>query len=183
MSVGPNLYGFSKDEIRDALQGVRHPVSVAIYGSKNEFNIGGMIRACHNFLVKNIHLVEVEWFYEKGALSTLSYEKKNIIRWKTCEDFIAGCGQQNIVAFERRVGLESEDIRFFDYPKNPILFFGSEQTGVPDSILSGAKSVVSIPIDGLNNDHNVTVSCGIALYDWYLKDSRASLFSGRNTPR
>jgi tRNA G18 (ribose-2'-O)-methylase SpoU len=27
-----------------------------IFGSKNEFNIGGMIRTAHNFLVRDIHI-------------------------------------------------------------------------------------------------------------------------------
>ena len=51
MSNAPDLSGFTRDEICDALDEVRQPVSIAIYGSKNEFNIGGMIRTAHNFLV------------------------------------------------------------------------------------------------------------------------------------
>lgn len=169
MSYSPNLSGYSRDEICDILDEVRQPVSIAIYGSKNEFNIGGMIRTAHNFLVKEIHLIEVEWFYEKGALSTLKYEKRNMRRWATISGFLEATQNNNIVALERRANLDSLDIRTYRYPKDPILFFGSEQYGVPDIVLERADSVVSIPMLGLNNDHNVSVSCGIVLYDWFSK--------------
>ncbi|NBP56292.1 hypothetical protein EBU71_07115 [bacterium] len=172
MSLAPDLSEFTRDEICDALDEVRQPVSIAIYGSKNEFNIGGMIRTAHNFLVQEIHLVEVEWFYEKGALSTLKYEKRNLKRWATLSSFISATDSRPIVSFERRNNISSQDIRFFHYPKNPILFFGSEKNGVPDEILNVSHSIVTIPILGLNNDHNVSTSCGIALYDWFAKNSR-----------
>jgi tRNA G18 (ribose-2'-O)-methylase SpoU len=169
MSYAPNLSGYTRDEICDVLDEVRQPVSIAIYGSKNEFNIGGMIRTAHNFLVKDIHLIEVEWFYEKGALSTLKYEKRNMRRWATVSNFLEATQHRNIVAFERRADLNTLDIRTYKYPKDPILVFGSEQYGVPDVILERANHVVSIPMLGLNNDHNVSVSCGIVLYDWFAK--------------
>lgn len=172
MSYCPDLSGYTRAEICDVLDEVRQPVSIAIYGSKNEFNIGGMIRTAHNFLVQDIHLVEVEWFYEKGALSTLKYEKRNLRRWPTLDAFIDATKSRNVVAFEKRDNLDSIDIRTYQYPKNPILFFGSEKNGVPDQILKNCHSIVTVPILGLNNDHNVSTTCGIALYDWYVKNTR-----------
>jgi tRNA G18 (ribose-2'-O)-methylase SpoU len=172
MSYNPDLSGFTREEICDALDEVRQPVSIAIFGSKNEFNIGGMIRTAHNFLVRDIHLVEVEWFYEKGALSTLKYEKRNLKRWSTLRSFIDAMSGQNIIAFERRIELNTKDIRSYRYPSNPVLFFGNEQYGVPDEILERANDIVSIPMLGLNNDHNVSVACGIVLYDWFYKNNR-----------
>lgn len=169
MAHAPDLSDFTREEVCEVLNQTRQPVSIAVFGSGNEFNIGGMIRTGHNFLVRDIHLVEVEWFYEKGALSTLKYEKRNLKRWPTISKFIEGTQGRNIVAFEKRHDLDTEDIRTYRYPSNPILFFGSEKTGVPNSILDICHSVVSIPVLGLNNDFNVTVSCGIALYDWLRK--------------
>ncbi len=172
MSYCPDLSGYTRAEICDVLDEVRQPVSIAIYGSKNEFNIGGMIRTAHNFLVREIHLVEVEWFYEKGALSTLKFEKRNLKRWPTISGFLEATARRSIVALERRAELDSKDLRAYRYPTDPILFFGNEQYGVPDSILDRANDVVSIPMLGLNNDHNVSVACGIVLYDWFYKNSR-----------
>ncbi len=169
MSKAPDLNGKSHEQVCAELNARRIPVSVAIFGSLNEFNIGGMIRASHNFTVKEIHLVEVEWFYKKGALSTLKYERDVIRRWPTLEEFIAGNRTRNIVALEKRDGLDSKDLRSYVWPDNPILFFGSEKTGVPDVILEAAKDIVSIPMMGLNNDHNVTSALAISLYDFYFK--------------
>ena len=173
MSKPPDLSGKTHEEVCNEMDAKRQQVSIAVYGSLNEFNIGGMIRAAHNFAVKEIHLVEVEWFYKKGALSTYKYEKRIIQRWPTLEGFLAGTKDRNIVAMEKRVGLASSDLRTFIYPDFPILFFGSEKTGVPDIILENAKNVVHIPMLGMNNDHNVTSACSICLYDFYYKHTMA----------
>ena len=169
MSKPPDFSGKSHEQICVELNARRLPVSVAIFGSLNEFNIGGMIRSAHNFTVKEIHLVEVEWFYKKGALSTYKYEKNQIRRWPTLAEFLVGTENRNLVALEKRDGLPSKDLCSYVWPENPILFFGSEKTGVPDVILEAAKDVVSIPMMGLNNDHNVTSACSIVLYDFYSK--------------
>jgi tRNA G18 (ribose-2'-O)-methylase SpoU len=71
---------------------------------------------------------------------------------------------------ERRPGLlNTIDLRAFQWPLNPIILFGSEKTGVPDEILNISHSVVSIPQFGLVNDFNISISAGIALYDWIQK--------------
>lgn len=173
MSARPNLEDFTKEEIRAALDEVRIPVEVAVYGSDNPFNIGGIIRTCHNFLVKKIHLIECGTWYKKGALSTLAYEKGNIVKWKSLEEFLAYHLEdgRNIIAFERRSTLKTEDLRTFRYPRYPILFFGSEKSGVPNEILNIAGSKVSIPCMGLNNDFNLTVTVGIVLFDWLTKNA------------
>jgi len=60
-------------------------------------------------------------------------------------------------------------LRKYTYPEEPILLFGSEKTGVHDTLLEKSCAVVSIPMYGLHNDHNV--ACGIVLYDYVSKQA------------
>ncbi len=75
------------------------------------------------------------------------------------------------MAFECRPDLKTVPLYDFEWPKDPIMFFGSEKFGVPEAALKMAHSVVSIPVQGVLNDFNVGVAAGIAMYDWMAKNA------------
>jgi len=166
MTIGPDLSDFSKEEIRDALAEVRHPIDVAVWSIENYFNLGSIVRVSHNFLVRTIYAVDIPYYYKRADMGTHKYE--NIVKL-SLEEFLAQTKDRNIVAFERRAKLESQDLRAFQWPSEPIAFFGSEKTGVPDLVLERAHSVVSIPMFGVHNDQNVAVAAGIGIYDFVAK--------------
>jgi tRNA G18 (ribose-2'-O)-methylase SpoU len=105
--------------------------------------------------------------YEKATMGTHKYE--NIYRHST-EEFLRYCEGRPLIAFERRLGMVNEDLRYFRYPPNSVLLFGSEKGGVPDVLLERADAVVSIPQFGIHNDMNLSVAVGIVLYDWVSKN-------------
>lgn len=164
MSKAPDLSNFTKEEIRETLNEVRHPVSIAICGSDNYFNSGAIIRSAHIFLVKEIILVDTPVFYERATMGTHKWE--NIIH-VTSEQFLTET--RPLICFERRPDLTSQDLMGFSYPENPVLVFGNEKTGIPDQILSRAHSVVSIPQYGLQNDMNLANAASIGIYDFIVK--------------
>lgn len=166
MSDAPDLSFLSKDEIKEALQPVRHPVSIAIYGSTNYFNGAAIIRSAHSFLVKEIIMVDVPLFYRKATMGTHKWEN---ITHVTTEEFLSQYSDRSVIAMERRSDLDSKNLLFYSYPKNPILCFGSEKQGLPDSILNMAQDIVSIPQYGLVNSMNLANAASIVLYDWISK--------------
>lgn len=166
MSSAPDLSGFTREEIRKSLNEIRHPLEVAVYHSQNEFNLGAIIRVCHNFLVKKIWAVDIDWFYPKATMGTHKFEN---IEKVSLDDFLFRNRERSIVAFERRHNLSTQDLRYFKYPENPILFFGSEKGGVPDPIIQVASGLVSIPQFAIHNDFNVHSAASIAVYDWISK--------------
>jgi len=171
MSAKPNLCEFTKDEIIHTLNEIRHPVDVAVYGTGNYFNIAGIIRTAHSFLVKSIYLIDVEHsndpFYEKGTMGNHKYENISELNLK---DFLDIAALRNVVSFERRPGvLTTKSSWDYEYPENPILVFGSEKFGIPDNIIEISDDVVSIPMFGINNDLNISVAASIAMYDWVTK--------------
>lgn len=166
MTVGPNLSDSSMEEIRSALDDVRHPIDIAVWSIENYFNFGSIVRISHNFLVRTIYAVDIPTYYKRADMGTHKFE--NIVKLPM-QDFLSMSKERNIVAFERRADLESQDLRTFRWPSEPIAFFGSEKTGVPDAILERARAVVSIPMYGVHNDQNVAVAAGIGLYDFVTK--------------
>lgn len=169
MTTPPDLSEFSLDEICSALDDVRHSFEIAVYGSENYYNFGAIVRVAHNFLCRKIWMVDFSDFYKKASMGSHKYENVQVV---TLTEFLTVHVGRNIVAFERRPDLDSKDIRDFRYPKDPILFFGSEKFGVPDRVLEQAHSAVSIPVFGVHNDYNQAVAAGIVMYDFVVKLNR-----------
>lgn len=165
MSLPPDLRDFSKDEIKEALQDVRHPIDVAVFDSQNYFNLGSIVRMCHSFLVRRIYAIDTK-FYKKAAMGAYKYED---IRKVTMEDFLQEASSRNLVVFERRAGMETQSLISYEWPETPLVVFGSETSGIPDSLLDVATDVVSIPMFGVHNDHNVACAASIAVYDFVSK--------------
>lgn len=169
---------FSKDEILETLEEISKPIELAIWSPQNAFNFGALIRTCHNFGVRKMWGIDL-WedpenpvtkpYYKKAAMTTHKWMKQRI-ECVTSNEFVYQNRDRNIVAFERRENLETQDIRSFEYPENPILLFGSEKDGIPDYLMSQAKAIVSIPVLGFCLDFNVAQAASISIYDWLLKN-------------
>lgn len=166
MTCSPDLEEFSKKQIKNTLDEIRHPIDIAVYGSLNHFNAGAVIRLSHCFLARSVYLVDMPQYYKKASMCTRKYEH---IHKVSLDDFLEETKHKNIVAFERNYDIDTEDIRTFQYPESPVLFFGNEQSGCPQEVLDQAFSTVSIPMFGVTNDINISVACGIVLYDYINK--------------
>lgn len=182
MSKAPDLSMFTKDEIRQTLDDVRHPVSVAIFGSDNYFNAAAIIRTAHQFLVQEIILVDCPKIYEKATMGTHKWE--NIVHMSMA-DFVSRHGvfssadNRPLIIFEHRPEIPAKNLMTFKYPENPILCFGNEKTGIPVSLLELldtrkdipgiGDAAVFIPQWGLQNDLNLANAASIAIYDWTCK--------------
>lgn len=166
MANAPRLGDFTTSEIKEAFKEFRHDFSIAVYGSENYFNLGSIVRIAHCFLVKDIYAIDCPAMYEKATMGTHKWET---IHKLTKEEFLENTADRSIVAFEKRRGLLTHPLYGFEYPKNPILLFGSEKNGLPDDLIDRADSIVSITQYGLQNDLNMANACGIAVYDWLQK--------------
>jgi tRNA G18 (ribose-2'-O)-methylase SpoU len=160
---------FTKEEIKECLAEIRHPLEIAVYSTCNYFNFGAIVRLSHNFLLRKLYAVDIEGgFYKKAAMGSRKYED---IDRCTLEEFLEKSRDRNVVVFERRPDLkQAKVLPQFVWPENPIMFFGGEKFGVPSEVLERHDSdVVTIPVYGVLNDFNVAIAAGIATYDWITK--------------
>lgn len=159
-----DLSNFSKQEIKETLNQVRFPVSIAIIGDDggdNYFNTGAAIRTAHCFLAKEIHLINRPSYYKKATMGNHKWE--NIISHYTLEQFVSSTNNRNLVIFERTLKVKCEPLNAFSFPDDPILVFGSERNGTPSWLLDRGHPCVTIEQYGLCNSLNLNVAIGIAL--------------------
>lgn len=158
---------FTVEEVKERIDPFRVPVTIAVYGTENYFNLGGIIRLGHNFLVKEIICIDLPKHYKRADMGARKYE--SIIK-TSLADFRQLYANRNIISCEMRFGLISKDIRYYQYPEDPIILFGSEKFGVPSELLNMSIDIISVPVFGVQNDHNVNVVTGMVLYDFCVKN-------------
>ena len=160
MKVTP--FGLSTEEIRGELAPLRNDFSIAVCRAKNPFNIGAIIRVAHSFLVREIFLIGTEPFYERAAMGMQKYE--TIVECADEAAFLAEVRGRRIVGVERDHA--TGPLWTTELPDDMVFLFGSEDFGIPDSLLRECHSVASIPMYGINHSYPVAIAAGMVLCEW-----------------
>ena len=161
MRVAP--FEYSNEEIKQSLNVIRLPLSIALVAVGNPFNIGVIIRVAHSFLVKNIFLIGEESYYMKPTMGMHKYE--NIVVIPTEQEFIEKTNDYTRVAFERETATETLNKSKLPLD-NPLFIFGSEQFGLSRYIIDNCQRRVVIEMNGINNSLPVSVAASIAINEW-----------------
>jgi len=162
----------SNEEIKITLKPSRHNFEVAVYGSENYFNLGSIIRSAHNFLAERIYAVDCPSYYKKATMGAKRFED---VTKQDLDTFLRSLNGKPLIAFERRPGLDSKQLYNFEWPDNPVMFFGNEKFGVPEKVLEIANHIVSIPVYGVLHDFNVSNCASMVMYDWIAKHERMKI--------
>lgn len=162
MKVPP--LGLPLEEVRQELDRIRHPLSIAVLRAKNPFNVGAIIRTAHSFVVREIFLVGAEPWYERAAMGMDKYE--NIVEVPDEQALIAAARARGlpIVVLEKEFATES--LWRASLPAPCLMVFGSEDHGVGQEIIDAADLVVGIPMYGINHSYPVSIAAGIAMAEW-----------------
>jgi tRNA G18 (ribose-2'-O)-methylase SpoU len=155
-------FGLSTDEIRSELAQLRNDFSIAVVRAKNPFNIGAIIRVAHSFLAREIFLIGSEPYYERAAMGMQKYE--TIVELADEHAFLAAVEGRPLVGVERdhaRTTLWEAPM-----PKDLVFVFGSENDGVPPSLLAACSEVIAIPMYGINHSYPVAIAAGMVMCEW-----------------
>lgn len=162
MALVPSL-DLPADEVRDLLQPLRNPFSVAVYNCQNAFSVGAIIRVAHSFLVSEIIIIGDAPWYQKASMGMQHYER--IVTLANVDAFLDHAADRPLWSVER----DHATVSLYDvtaYPPDVVLVFGSERAGLPGAIIDRSAAVIGIPMYGVNHSLPVAVAAGIVLSDW-----------------
>jgi tRNA G18 (ribose-2'-O)-methylase SpoU len=153
----------------DALESVRHPISIVLDNIRSSYNVGSIFRSSDSALVeemllcgftpapprKEVHKTalgaheSVPWKYFSTTIEAIAYKKSQ--GWK-------------IVALELTANARNySDLGKNDFPL--CIVVGNEISGISDEVLALCDSAIEIPMYGVKHSLNVSVSAGIAIYE------------------
>lgn len=152
-----------------------------LYNIRSAHNVGSIFRTCDGAGVEKLFLVgptplPIDRFGRtQPEIKKTSLGASESVAWQhvgeagdesrqACLALIA-CLQQEgktVVAIEQR----TDAISFYDFvvPEDVVYILGNEVDGVPDEIMDQCDAIVEIPMSGMKESLNVSVTAGIVLF-------------------
>lgn len=148
-------------------------IDVFLFGTKNESNLGTMIRTSELFGINKVWISNCKKLNSISAVGANKYINYDFISILNESDFIEFIKQNNYYCIIiEQGGFELQNFNFNniiynDYFK-PLIIFGNESFGIPQYILNSDisnKVVISIPQLGVLKSLNVSVSHAIIIWE------------------
>ena len=149
-------------------------MEISLFEPRIPQNTGSIARTCAAFDI-TLNLIEPLGFkLEDKYLKRAGLDYWPLVKLKNYpnfEEFKEDKKDKRIIAFSKKNGIY---LKNFDFFKEDILLFGREDTGLPDNVIKGCNSLISIymPNVELSNKKNkgvrslnLSVACGIAIYE------------------
>jgi tRNA G18 (ribose-2'-O)-methylase SpoU len=161
-------------EVTEFKQAKKTPIIIVLDNIRSLNNIGSVFRTSDAFLIEKIYLCgitaqpphndirktalgsteTVDWEYHENTLSVIEKLKANAV--KVC----------SIEQAENATMLNN----FKPSPNTKYAFvFGNEVKGVSQDVVNLSDSVIEIPQFGTKHSLNISVSCGVVIWDVFSK--------------
>jgi len=167
MNVIDSLKELSVPEIREHCQKRAINASVGMINIEGDFNLSTMVRNANFFGFKSVHYVGKKKWDKRGSVGTHHYTP--MYHHKDEKSFISQCSSRTIISIENNIPqYRDKTINLYDYKftntVEPIFLFGSENTGLSDSILDKSDIILTIPSYGSVRSLNVGTTSGIVMF-------------------
>ncbi|MFM2078013.1 MAG: hypothetical protein RJA49_1903 [Actinomycetota bacterium] len=146
------------------LDTARHPFHVAIENLAHDFNIGSVVRTANAFNAASVRVVGRRRWNRRGAMVTDRYlhvayddDAEALAVWAHASGLVL-VGVDNLPG---SVPLETTDL-----PRDCVLLFGQEGTGLSDAARAACDRTVSIAQYGSTRSINVGAAAAIAMHAW-----------------
>ena len=139
--------------------------TVGVVGAKNSFNLGTLWRSAYQLGSASVFVVN-----DRGASAALHKESSDTTKaWRRIPlvrhpDFNAFSAAQPFGALWVAVEMGGEPLEEFEHPERAVYLLGSEDSGLPESVLKACHRRVTLPCAKYES-FNVAVAGSMVLYD------------------
>jgi tRNA G18 (ribose-2'-O)-methylase SpoU len=147
----------------------RHAFAVAIENWRHDLNIGTVVRTANAFLAREVIIVGRRRWNRRGAMVTDRYQ--HIRHVESIAELVEQAGGYTVVAVDNLPG--ATPIETAALPRQSLLLFGQEGSGLSDEARAAAERVCSIAQYGSTRSINAGVAAGIAMHTWIRQHAMA----------
>lgn len=144
-------------------------------------NASAVLRSCDAVGIQEVHLVYVKQVPPRksfGKSSSASAAKWLDVRFhESIEACYAHLRERDFRILATALQEESREIYEEDFTKPTALVFGNEKDGVSDEGIALADGSVYIPMQGMVESLNISVSCAVSLYEAMRQRRAAGMYS------
>lgn len=146
---------------------------IGVVGVKTEGNIGTLWRSAYQMGAAGIFMIGHRFAHTAPDI-TIAYSKIPLVEYPAWNDFARSAPYS---ATWVAVEMGGEPLETFEHPKRAVYILGSEDNGLPGSVVKACHKTVSLPSVRYPS-FNVAVAGSIIMYDRLAKQARAQLADG-----
>lgn len=155
-------------------QAPKKPIIIVLDNVRSLHNIGSVFRTADAFLIQKIYLCGITACPPHKEIRKTALGATESVEWEyreSTEALLSELKQQSVytIALEQTEG--SVMLQDFEPQTDTVyaLIFGNEVKGVQQSVVDQCDAVIEIPQEGTKHSFNISVSAGIAMWDFYQK--------------
>lgn len=154
--------GVPMEQIINDLDAHGSALEIALDNVARDFNMGTIVRSANAFGVRHVHVIGRRQWNKRGAMMTDKY--LHVHYYAATDGFIHAIAGKELIAVDNVDG--SQPLSCTKLPKNAVLLFGAERSGIRQELLQHAVRTIAIEQFGSTRSLNVGVAAGIAIYAW-----------------
>lgn len=161
----------SVDEFKKA---TKTPVIVVLDNIRSLNNVGSVFRTSDAFLIEKIYLCGITAVPPNKEIHKTALGATESVDWEYREDtltLVEELQKENVLVASIEQAEQSTMLNNFNpNPKRKLaVVFGNEVKGVQQTVVSTSDICLEIPQLGTKHSLNISVSCGVVLWDLFQK--------------
>ncbi len=150
------------------------PLIIILDNIRSLNNIGSVFRTADAFLIQKIYLCGITAQPPHKDIHKTALGATESVEWEYVKDTIAlvkqlKSEQVKVLSIEQADGSVSLEKFLVEKNTTYALIFGNEVKGVLQEVVSSSDAVIEIPQLGTKHSLNISVSCGVVVWDLFVK--------------
>ena len=150
------------------------PLIIILDNIRSLNNIGSVFRTADAFLIQKIYLCGITAKPPHKDINKTALGATDSVDWEYTEntlELIERLKDEKIKIISIEQAEESVSLEKFSTTENTsyAIIFGNEVKGVSQEVVSASDTVIEIPQYGTKHSLNISVSCGVVVWDLFVK--------------
>ncbi|CAL2088721.1 RNA methyltransferase [Tenacibaculum sp. 190524A05c] len=161
----------SVDEFKEA---EKTPIIVVLDNIRSLNNVGSVFRTSDAFLIEKIYLCGITATPPNKEIHKTALGATESVAWEYVEDtltLVEKLKDEGVKVFAIEQADNSTKLNQLTVAKEEkyAIVFGNEVKGVQQEVVSASHNCIEIPQLGTKHSLNISVSCGVVLWDLFVK--------------
>lgn len=165
--VGAALQRLSVDEFKQAN---KWPFAVVLDNVRSMNNVGSVMRTCDAFLCDSLYLCGITATPPHRDITKTAIGAENSVNWiysQSTMDVVLNLKEQGFLVYAVEQTTDSVMLQNMQFNQTLVAFvFGNEIDGVDEAVIKACDGVIEIPQLGTKHSFNISVSCGMLLWEY-----------------
>lgn len=161
----------SVDEFKEA---EKTPIIVVLDNIRSLNNVGSVFRTSDAFLIEKIYLCGITATPPNKEIHKTALGATESVAWEYVEDtltLVEKLKEEGVKVFAIEQADNSTKLNQLTVAKEEkyAIVFGNEVKGVQQEVVTASHNCIEIPQLGTKHSLNISVSCGVVLWDLFVK--------------